>query len=264
MVSILIGIVAAAVVGGLVEYLLGLLLPAERVPTKKHLASIVVALLTFALISVWVRDNEARSNSDETLNTLSTIQAREGTVAEAIATLQERNLSGTHNLLYTATALAQTLSNLKGTESALKRLESNMATPRTPHITFTPTPTIINPTSTPVPPTPVIELDPIIAQAVRGGAIMLEGPGLGFDLVRLLVHDSILGPVQFEILGKHPSLDYYNIRIRDGTLGWVAATSVELLTPANEQEIPVVATVPPPSPLILTAIAKSFTRTPGP
>ncbi len=69
---LLIGVVAAAIAGGLVEFLLGLFLPEK--PTRRHILAIVAAIVVFAIISIRTSpeneinspDNAVSANNTET------------------------------------------------------------------------------------------------------------------------------------------------------------------------------------------------------
>lgn len=54
--SVFIGVIAGAIAGGLIEYLLGLLLPKK--PKLKHLSAITTAIIIFVLITTWSSSNQ--------------------------------------------------------------------------------------------------------------------------------------------------------------------------------------------------------------
>lgn len=96
------------------------------------------------------------------------------------------------------------------------------ATPR-PTLTFTPSPSPIPPTpsNTPTPsPTP-----PVIGQvsSVQNAVNMREGPGVTYTII-----EGVPNNTELIVLAANEEQTWYNVRLEDGTEGWIAADLIFL------------------------------------
>lgn len=151
---LIVGLVAGAVAGGLVEYLLGFLVPEK--PKVRHLVAILAFILIFSAISIWSSPND--SQTDEVMLALKDIQTREVELATAFAnSVVEASITSDNNA--TAEAFATKAAELENTRQFLVALatEKVATETHTPSATLKPhfTPTIIQtPISSPMP-TPI-------------------------------------------------------------------------------------------------------------
>ncbi len=104
--NLIIGVIAGAIAGGLIEYLLGLILPKE--PKIKHLAAVIVGVLSFALIASLVsppeeQSGEVNSSSNGSIFPSSTVPS-EPTISpepvESLPALNEPSFSTENSLVY--------------------------------------------------------------------------------------------------------------------------------------------------------------------
>ena len=125
---IVIATIAGAIAGGLVEFLLGLILPEK--PTWRHILAIFVAVLVFASIAVWtspegkaIEQSLSANNDANAANILLTIQAREIALIQVVETLQAGSLEEV-KYAPTETALARQFEVLKKYEGSIGNFTS--------------------------------------------------------------------------------------------------------------------------------------------
>lgn len=121
---LLIGLLSGAIVGVLVDYLLGFVLPKN--PTRRHVFAVVTVIVVFGIIATKTPPNfdnsftSTRPPIDEGMKSiLATMEARDVELLNAIATVQF--LSQNENDIYapTATALAQQREELESARQSL-------------------------------------------------------------------------------------------------------------------------------------------------
>jgi hypothetical protein len=87
------------------------------------------------------------------------------------------------------------------------------------------------------------------ARVMFASVNLRNGPGTGYFAFRFLFEDDLV-----TVVGTTEGLTWYNVSLDDGTLGWLAASVVELLDPAGLDNVPVAATIPPtPTPTVTPA-----------
>jgi hypothetical protein len=160
---LIIGVLAGAIAGGLVEYLLGLWLPEK--PTIRHIAAILVFALILISISIWVSPEDEQAS--EVVAALTGIQTREVELATAFANFSNTDLSENSGFISTSEAYATQFADLELTRLFLEivqptftarpsktptALPTNTRTPR-PTNSSTPRPaTVQSSAHTPEPP----------------------------------------------------------------------------------------------------------------
>jgi serine/threonine protein kinase len=109
-----------------------------------------------------------------------------------------------------------------------------------PAITRAQTPTPLpTPTFTPVPQLRVI-FDSVNVRS---------GPGTNYRVIAIVRDGAVV-----TVLARNGASSWYNVRLEDGTVGWMASHVAELVDPAAMPGIPVAATIPPsPTPMPPTA-----------
>ncbi|HEX6385284.1 MAG TPA: SH3 domain-containing protein, partial [Anaerolineae bacterium] len=129
------------------------------------------------------------------------------------------------------------------------------AEPTTPDVTETPT---VTHTPTPRPEVRVI---------VSSGSLR-TGPGTNYTILHFLFEGEVV-----LVIGKDPRNEWYNVRLPDGTLGWLAASVSEPVNAMAMTAVPVAATIPPsptptntptPTPTNTPTITPTVTGTPPP
>jgi len=108
-------LIAGAIAGGLVEYLLGLRMPEK--PGVRHMVAIGVFILIFASISIWLVPED--DSADNVITALAGIQTRESELATAFAGFMV-NQSQSNEFAPTAEAYATQIAELELTRLYLE------------------------------------------------------------------------------------------------------------------------------------------------
>ncbi len=106
------------------------------------------------------------------------------------------------------------------------KVPTRMPTSTPPPETATPTDTT-TPTDTPTPATP-------IAQALRNDIVLRGGPGSNYPITGSLQADE-----QIAIVGVSDDGSWYQVRLADGTLGWLTTASALVTTFGNISGVPI-------------------------
>jgi hypothetical protein len=78
------------------------------------------------------------------------------------------------------------------------------------------------------------------ARVIFASVNLRNGPGTQYFAFRFLFEGDLV-----TVVGTTEGLTWYNVILDDDTRGWLAASVVELLDPADLEQVPVAATIPP-------------------